>query len=142
MDWKGKDRVNKHKPWIETSYHGVVTENNDTVILDPPLVALDKDAPVPFAGYVSGQPWVNIIMCILKAEKSGNFPGSLVVKKPPSNAGVVGLIPVKELRSCMLRGNLAFVPQVCICAPPYPPKCTVLNGNISLQLAFGNVYML
>ncbi|KAB1283571.1 Calsyntenin-2 [Camelus dromedarius] len=42
-------RVNKHKPWIETSYHGVITENNDTVILDPPLVALDKDAPVPFA---------------------------------------------------------------------------------------------
>lgn len=42
--------VNKHKPWIETSYHGIITENNDTVILDPPLVALDKDAPVPFAG--------------------------------------------------------------------------------------------
>lgn len=44
--------VNKHKPWIETSYHGVITENNDTVILDPPLVALDKDAPVPFAGRI------------------------------------------------------------------------------------------
>ncbi|OWK57613.1 Calsyntenin-2, partial [Lonchura striata] len=43
-------KVNKHKPWIETSYHGIITENNDTVILDPPLVALDKDAPVPFAG--------------------------------------------------------------------------------------------
>lgn len=42
--------VNKHKPWIETSYHGIITENNNTVILDPPLVALDKDAPVPFAG--------------------------------------------------------------------------------------------
>uniref|UniRef100_A0A8V0ZWV7 Calsyntenin 2 n=1 Tax=Gallus gallus TaxID=9031 RepID=A0A8V0ZWV7_CHICK len=42
-------KVNKHKPWIETSYHGIITENNDTVILDPPLVALDKDAPVPFA---------------------------------------------------------------------------------------------
>uniref|UniRef100_H2RKH9 Calsyntenin-2 n=1 Tax=Takifugu rubripes TaxID=31033 RepID=H2RKH9_TAKRU len=37
--------VNKHKPWIETSYHGVITENMDTVLLDPPLVALDKDAP-------------------------------------------------------------------------------------------------
>ncbi|KAM9088167.1 calsyntenin-2 [Megaptera novaeangliae] len=45
-------KVNKHKPWIETSYHGVITENNDTVILDPPLVALDKDAPVPFAGEI------------------------------------------------------------------------------------------
>ncbi|XP_048190877.1 LOW QUALITY PROTEIN: calsyntenin-2 [Perognathus longimembris pacificus] len=46
------EKVNKHKPWIETSYHGVITENNDTVILDPPLVALDKDAPVPFAGEI------------------------------------------------------------------------------------------
>ncbi|XP_062848908.1 calsyntenin-2-like [Trichomycterus rosablanca] len=43
-------KVNKHKPWIETSYHGVITENTDTVLLDPPLVALDKDAPVPYAG--------------------------------------------------------------------------------------------
>ncbi|KAA8587674.1 hypothetical protein FQN60_016536 [Etheostoma spectabile] len=42
--------VNKHKPWIETSYHGVITENMNTVLLDPPLVALDKDAPVPYAG--------------------------------------------------------------------------------------------
>ncbi|XP_054839872.1 calsyntenin-2 [Eublepharis macularius] len=45
-------KVNKHKPWIETSYHGVITENNDTVILDPPLVALDKDAPIPYAGEI------------------------------------------------------------------------------------------
>ncbi|XP_077205064.1 calsyntenin-2 isoform X2 [Paroedura picta] len=45
-------KVNKHKPWIETSYHGIITENNDTVILDPPLVALDKDAPIPYAGEI------------------------------------------------------------------------------------------
>uniref|UniRef100_A0A8C7ZHS5 Calsyntenin-2 n=1 Tax=Oryzias sinensis TaxID=183150 RepID=A0A8C7ZHS5_9TELE len=44
--------VNKHKPWIETSYHGVITENMDTVLLDPPLVALDKDSPLPFAGEI------------------------------------------------------------------------------------------
>lgn len=44
--------VNKHKPWIETSYHGVITENTDIVLLDPPLVALDKDAPIPYAGMV------------------------------------------------------------------------------------------
>lgn len=44
--------VNKHKPWIETSYHGVITENTDIVLLDPPLVALDKDAPVPYAGKI------------------------------------------------------------------------------------------
>uniref|UniRef100_A0A8B9H8Z4 Calsyntenin-2 n=1 Tax=Astyanax mexicanus TaxID=7994 RepID=A0A8B9H8Z4_ASTMX len=45
-------KLNKHKPWIETSYHGVITENMDTVLLDPPLVALDKDAPVPYAGEI------------------------------------------------------------------------------------------
>lgn len=45
-------KVNKHKPWIETSYHGVITENMDTVLLDPPLVALDKDAPTPYAGEI------------------------------------------------------------------------------------------
>lgn len=44
--------MNKHKPWIETSYHGVITENTDIVLLDPPLVALDKDAPIPYAGKV------------------------------------------------------------------------------------------
>uniref|UniRef100_A0AAV2J3Z9 Uncharacterized protein n=1 Tax=Knipowitschia caucasica TaxID=637954 RepID=A0AAV2J3Z9_KNICA len=42
-------QLNKHKPWIETSYHGVITENTEVVLLDPPLVALDKDAPVPYA---------------------------------------------------------------------------------------------
>ncbi|XP_076591911.1 calsyntenin-2-like [Chaetodon auriga] len=45
-------KVNKHKPWIETSYHGVITENTDIVLLDPPLVALDKDAPIPYAGEI------------------------------------------------------------------------------------------
>ncbi|CAL8349995.1 unnamed protein product [Lota lota] len=45
-------KVNKHKPWIETSYHGVITENTHIVLLDPPLVALDKDAPVPYAGEI------------------------------------------------------------------------------------------
>jgi len=42
--------VNKHKPWIETTYHGIVTENDDKVLLDPPLIALDKDAPLRYAG--------------------------------------------------------------------------------------------
>lgn len=42
--------VNKHKPWIETTYHGIVTENDVTVLLDPPLIALDKDAPLRYAG--------------------------------------------------------------------------------------------
>lgn len=46
--------VNKHKPWIETTYHGIVTENDDKVLLDPPLIALDKDAPLRYAGERGG----------------------------------------------------------------------------------------
>lgn len=42
--------VNKHKPWIETTYHGIVTENDDNVLLDPPLIVMDKDAPLRYAG--------------------------------------------------------------------------------------------
>ncbi|XP_018425679.1 PREDICTED: calsyntenin-1 isoform X4 [Nanorana parkeri] len=47
-------RVNKHKPWIETTYHGIVTENDNAVLLDPPLIALDKDAPLLYAGEICG----------------------------------------------------------------------------------------
>ena len=42
--------VNKHKPWLEPTYHWIVTENDNTVLLDPPLIALDKDSPLRFAG--------------------------------------------------------------------------------------------
>lgn len=42
--------VNKHKPWLEPTYHGLVTESDSAVLLDPPLIALDKDAPLRFAG--------------------------------------------------------------------------------------------
>ncbi|XP_026103224.1 calsyntenin-1-like [Carassius auratus] len=45
-------KVNKHKPWIENTYHGIVTENDDKVLLDPPLIALDKDAPLRYAGKI------------------------------------------------------------------------------------------
>ncbi|XP_066231091.1 calsyntenin-1 isoform X4 [Saccopteryx leptura] len=47
-------RANKHKPWLEPTYHGIVTENDNTVLLDPPLIALDKDAPLRFAGEICG----------------------------------------------------------------------------------------
>lgn len=56
--------MNKHKPWIETSYHGVITENTDIVLLDPPLVALDKDAPIPYAGIIHFNQVVNLTRII------------------------------------------------------------------------------
>ncbi|CAB1333579.1 unnamed protein product [Coregonus sp. 'balchen'] len=46
--------TNKHKPWIETEYQGIVMENDNTVLLNPPLFALDKDAPLHYAGEICG----------------------------------------------------------------------------------------
>uniref|UniRef100_A0A7N6BAL1 Calsyntenin-3 n=1 Tax=Anabas testudineus TaxID=64144 RepID=A0A7N6BAL1_ANATE len=43
-----------HKPWIETEYQGIVMENDNTVLLNPPLFALDKDAPLHYAGEICG----------------------------------------------------------------------------------------
>lgn len=50
--------ANKHKPWIETEYQGIVMENDNTVLLNPPLFALDKDAPLHYAGNAHKQ-WVS-----------------------------------------------------------------------------------
>uniref|UniRef100_A0A671Q357 Calsyntenin-3 n=1 Tax=Sinocyclocheilus anshuiensis TaxID=1608454 RepID=A0A671Q357_9TELE len=47
-------QTNKHKPWIETEYQGIVMENDNTVLLNPPLFALDKDAPLHYAGEICG----------------------------------------------------------------------------------------
>ncbi|KAI2564181.1 CLSTN3 isoform 11, partial [Pan troglodytes] len=46
--------TNKHKPWIEAEYQGIVMENDNTVLLNPPLFALDKDAPLRYAGEICG----------------------------------------------------------------------------------------
>lgn len=46
----GLGAANKHKPWIEAEYQGIVMENDNTVLLNPPLFALDKDAPLRYAG--------------------------------------------------------------------------------------------
>lgn len=47
--WVG-GTANKHKPWIEAEYQGIVMENDNPVLLNPPLFALDKDAPLRYAG--------------------------------------------------------------------------------------------
>ncbi|CAM2097341.1 unnamed protein product [Caretta caretta] len=48
------NKANKHKPWIEAEYQGIVMENDNTVLLNPPLFALDKDAPLLYAGEICG----------------------------------------------------------------------------------------
>ncbi|KAK7799924.1 hypothetical protein U0070_012015 [Myodes glareolus] len=50
----GVGPANKHKPWIEAEYQGIVMENDNTVLLNPPLFALDKDAPLRYAGEICG----------------------------------------------------------------------------------------
>ncbi|XP_029437521.1 calsyntenin-3 isoform X2 [Rhinatrema bivittatum] len=48
------NKANKHKPWIEAEYQGIVMENDNTVLLNPPLFALDKDSPLRYAGEICG----------------------------------------------------------------------------------------
>ncbi|KAM9317194.1 calsyntenin-2 [Gastrophryne carolinensis] len=94
-------KVNKHKPWIETSYHGVITENNDTVILDPPLVALDKDAPIPFAGEI----------CAFKIHGQ-DTPFEAVVLNRTSGEG---RLRAKGLIDCELQKEYTFIIQAYDC---------------------------
>ncbi|MFT7803268.1 calsyntenin-2 [Arapaima gigas] len=93
--------VNKHKPWIETSYHGVITENADTVLLDPPLVALDKDAPVPYAGEI----------CAFKIHGQ-DAPFEAVVLNKTSGEG---LLRAKRPIDCEAQKEYTFVIQAYDC---------------------------
>ncbi|XP_063264763.1 calsyntenin-2 isoform X3 [Prinia subflava] len=94
-------KVNKHKPWIETSYHGIITENNNTVILDPPLVALDKDAPVPFAGEI----------CAFKIHGQ-EMPFEAIVLNKTSGEG---RLQAKSPIDCELQKEYTFIIQAYDC---------------------------
>ena len=54
----------------------------------------------------------NFVVVIVKKCPVWDFPGSQVVKNPPSNARDTGSIPVGELRSHMPRGNQVCAPQL------------------------------
>ncbi|XP_060114861.1 calsyntenin-1 isoform X2 [Heteronotia binoei] len=94
-------RVNKHKPWIETTYHGIVTENDNTVLLDPPLIALDKDAPLRFAGEICG----------FKIHGQ-NVPFEAVVVDKSTGEGT---IRSKEKLDCELQKDYTFTIQAYDC---------------------------
>ncbi|KAI5947167.1 Calsyntenin-1 [Manis javanica] len=94
-------RVNKHKPWLEPAYHGIVTENDDTVLLDPPLIALDKDAPLRFAGEICG----------FKIHGQ-NVPFDAVVVGKSTGEGV---IRSKEKLDCELQKDYTFTIQAYDC---------------------------
>ncbi|XP_060026921.1 calsyntenin-1 isoform X2 [Erinaceus europaeus] len=94
-------RVNKHKPWLEHTYHGIVTENDSTVLLDPPLIALDKDAPLPFSGEICG----------FKIHGQ-NVPFDAVVVDKSTGEG---MIRSKEKLDCELQKDYTFTIQAYDC---------------------------
>uniref|UniRef100_A0A8C2X4Y6 Calsyntenin-1 n=1 Tax=Cyclopterus lumpus TaxID=8103 RepID=A0A8C2X4Y6_CYCLU len=96
-----QSKVNKHKPWIETTYHGIVTENDDKVLLDPPLIALDKDAPLRYAGEICGF-----------RIHGQNVPFEAVVLDKSTGEGV---IRAKEKLDCELQKEHTFTIQAYDC---------------------------
>lgn len=94
-------RANKHKPWLEPTYHGLVTENDNAVLLDPPLIALDKDAPLRFAGEICG----------FKIHGQ-NVPFDAVVVDKSTGEG---LIRSKEKLDCELQKDYTFTIQAYDC---------------------------
>uniref|UniRef100_A0A8C2Z164 Calsyntenin-1 n=1 Tax=Cyclopterus lumpus TaxID=8103 RepID=A0A8C2Z164_CYCLU len=94
-------KLNKHKPWIETTYHGIVTENDDKVLLDPPLIALDKDAPLRYAGEICGF-----------RIHGQNVPFEAVVLDKSTGEGV---IRAKEKLDCELQKEHTFTIQAYDC---------------------------
>uniref|UniRef100_A0A671UPR2 Calsyntenin-1 n=1 Tax=Sparus aurata TaxID=8175 RepID=A0A671UPR2_SPAAU len=93
--------VNKHKPWIETTYHGIITENDDKVLLDPPLIALDKDAPLRYAGEICGF-----------RIHGQNVPFEAVVLDKSTGEGV---IRAKDKLDCELQKEHTFTIQAYDC---------------------------
>ncbi|CAB1446331.1 unnamed protein product [Pleuronectes platessa] len=94
-------KVNKHKPWIETTYHGIVTENDEKVLLDPPLIALDKDAPLRYAGEICGF-----------RIHGQNVPFEAVVLDKSTGEGV---IRAKDKLDCELQKEHTFTIQAYDC---------------------------
>ncbi|XP_067832962.1 calsyntenin-3-like, partial [Heptranchias perlo] len=95
------DKANKHKPWIETEYQGIVMENDKTVLLNPPLFAIDKDAPLHYAGEI----------CTFKIHGQ-NVPFEAVVLDKMTGEG---LIQAKDLVDCEVQKEHSFTIQAQDC---------------------------
>uniref|UniRef100_A0A5F8HGM1 Calsyntenin-1 n=1 Tax=Monodelphis domestica TaxID=13616 RepID=A0A5F8HGM1_MONDO len=104
-------RVNKHKPWIETTYHGIVTENDNTVLLDPPLIALDKDAPLHYAESFEVTVTKEGEICGFKIHGQ-NVPFDAVVVDKSTGEGI---IRSKEKLDCELQKDYTFTIQAYDC---------------------------
>ncbi|XP_019743555.1 calsyntenin-1 isoform X3 [Hippocampus comes] len=104
-------KVNKHKPWIETTYHGIVTENDDKVLLDPPLIALDKDAPLRYAESFEVTLTEEGEICGFRIHGQ-NIPFEAVVLDKSSGEGV---IRAKDKLDCELQKEHTFTIQAYDC---------------------------
>ncbi|XP_035761459.1 calsyntenin-1 [Neolamprologus brichardi] len=104
-------KVNKHKPWIETTYHGIVTENDDKVLLDPPLIALDKDAPLRYAESFEVTLTEEGEICGFRIHGQ-NVPFEAVVLDKSTGEGV---IRAKDKLDCELQKEHTFTIQAYDC---------------------------
>ncbi|XP_037131127.1 calsyntenin-1 isoform X3 [Syngnathus acus] len=104
-------KVNKHKPWIETTYHGIVTENDDKVLLDPPLIALDKDAPLRYAESFEVTLTEEGEICGFRIHGQ-NVPFEAVVLDKSSGEGI---IRAKDKLDCELQKEHTFTIQAYDC---------------------------
>ncbi|XP_066547130.1 calsyntenin-1 isoform X1 [Amia ocellicauda] len=104
-------KVNKHKPWIETTYHGIVTENDDKVLLDPPLIALDKDAPLRYAESFEVTVTKEGEICGFRIHGQ-NVPFEAVVLDKTTGEGV---IRAKDKLDCELQKEHTFTIQAFDC---------------------------
>ncbi|XP_067873060.1 calsyntenin-1 isoform X3 [Heterodontus francisci] len=104
-------KVNKHKPWIETTYHGIVTENDISVLLDPPLIALDKDAPLHYAERYEVTFTKEGEICGFRVHGQ-NVPFEAVVVDKTTGEGV---IRSKEKMDCELQKEYTFTIQAYDC---------------------------
>ncbi|XP_021103680.1 calsyntenin-3 isoform X2 [Heterocephalus glaber] len=95
------NKANKHKPWIEAEYQGIVMENDNTVLLNPPLFALDKDAPLRYAGEICG----------FRLHGSGVPFEAVILDKATGE----GLIRAKEPVDCEAQKEHSFTIQAYDC---------------------------
>ncbi|KAG2469687.1 calsyntenin-3 [Polypterus senegalus] len=100
------NKANKHKPWIETEYQGIVMENDNTVLLNPPLFALDKDAPLHYAGEICG------FRIHGGPNSGGSVPFEAVVLDKSTGEG---LIRAKEPLDCESQREHTFTIQAYDC---------------------------
>ncbi|XP_023602125.1 calsyntenin-1 isoform X4 [Myotis lucifugus] len=107
----GGAAANKHKPWLEPTYHGIVTENDNAVLLDPPLIALDKDAPLRFAESFEVTVTKEGEICGFKIHGQ-NVPFDAVVVDKSTGEG---LIRSKEKLDCELQKDYTFTIQAYDC---------------------------